>query len=76
LAGRDSNSTRPVRAWSEHGLVDELRLMVFPVVLGSGKRLFAETSNKKPLRLLDTKVVGEGIAIQIDEPTMAPNRAA
>jgi dihydrofolate reductase len=46
----------------ERDLVDELRLMVFPVVLGSGKRLFG-TSAKKPLRLVDSKVVGDGVAI-------------
>src|SRR5438045_3100105 len=44
-----------------------LRLMVFPVVLGSGKRLFGETTDKKPLRLADSKIVGDGIAIQIYE---------
>jgi len=47
----------------EQGLVDELRLMVFPVVLGAGKRLFDETSDKRTLRLSDSKVVGDGVAI-------------
>jgi dihydrofolate reductase len=47
----------------EHDLVDELRLMVFPVVLGTGKRLFGETSDKKALKLADSKVVGDGVAI-------------
>jgi dihydrofolate reductase len=48
-------------------LVDELRLMVFPVVLGSGKKLFAATSDKKPLRLTDSKIVGDGVAILVYE---------
>ncbi len=52
----------------EHDLVDQLRLMVFLVVLGEGKRLFGETSDKKSLRLVDSKVVGEGVAIVIYEP--------
>ena len=52
----------------EHDLVDQLRLMVFPVVLGSGKRLFGDTSDKKPLRLVDSKVVGDGVTILIYEP--------
>jgi dihydrofolate reductase len=52
----------------EHDLVDELHLMVFPVVLGSGKRLFGETSDKKTLRLVDSRVVGDGVAILIYEP--------
>jgi dihydrofolate reductase len=47
----------------ENDLVDELRLMVFPVVLGSGKRLFGETTDKKPLKLADSKTVGDGVAI-------------
>ena len=58
-------SARLVRALVEHDLVDELRLMVYPVVLGGGKRLFGETSGKKRLRLVDTKMVGEGVAILI-----------
>jgi dihydrofolate reductase len=51
----------------EHDLVDELRLMVFPVVLGSGKRLFGPRSDKLSLRLADSKIVGDGIAILIYE---------
>jgi dihydrofolate reductase len=47
----------------EHDLVDELRLMVFPVVLGTGKRLFGDPGEKKTLRLVDTKVVGDGVVI-------------
>jgi dihydrofolate reductase len=49
----------------ENDLVDELHLMVFPVVLGTGKRLFGETSDKKPLRLADSKTVGDGVAILV-----------
>jgi dihydrofolate reductase len=52
----------------ELDLVDEVRLMVFPVVLGAGKRFFGETSAKKPLRLSDSKIVGDGVAILIYEP--------
>ncbi|HXD57414.1 MAG TPA: dihydrofolate reductase family protein [Thermoleophilaceae bacterium] len=48
----------------ERDLVDELRLMVFPVVLGTGKRLFGETSEKKTLKLVDSRQVGkDGVAI-------------
>ena len=43
------------RTLIEHDLVDELRLFVFPVVLGAGERLFGETSGKKPLRLVDSQ---------------------
>jgi dihydrofolate reductase len=61
-------SARLVQTLIEHDLVDEIRLMVFPVLLGSGKRLFGETSDKKPLRLVDSKVVGDGVAILTYEP--------
>jgi dihydrofolate reductase len=55
----------------DQGLVDELRLMVFPVVLGAGKRLFGETGDKHGLRLVDSKTVGEGVAILTYEGTAA-----
>ena len=61
-------SARLVQTLIEHDLVDELRLMVFPVLLGSGKRLFGETLDKKPLRLTDSRTVGDGVAILIYEP--------
>ncbi len=61
-------SAQLVQALVEQGLVDELRLMVFPVVLGAGKRLFGETSDKRRLRLADSKIVGDGVAILTYEP--------
>jgi len=61
-------SAQLVQTLVEHDLVDEFRLMVYPVVLGSGKRLFGDTNDKKPLRLVDSKVVGDGVAILIYEP--------
>jgi dihydrofolate reductase len=56
-------SAQLAQALIEHDLVDELRLMVFPVVLGSGKRLFGETAGKKRLELVDTRTVGDGVLI-------------
>ena len=62
-----AGSARLVQALIDHDLVDELRLMVYPVVLGSGKRLFGKTSDKKALRLADSKVVGDGVQILVYE---------
>ena len=58
-------SAQLVQGLLEGGLVDELRLMVFPVVLGAGKRLFGETSDKRPLKLTDSRTVGDGVTIQV-----------
>jgi dihydrofolate reductase len=56
-------SAQLVQTLVEHDLVDELRLMVFPVVLGTGKRLFGDPGDKKTLKLVDSKVVGDGVVI-------------
>jgi dihydrofolate reductase len=61
-------SAQLVQGLIEHGLVDELRIMQFPVVLGSGKRLFGETSDKHSLKLTDSKIVGDGVAILVYTP--------
>jgi dihydrofolate reductase len=63
-------SPRLVQTLLEHDLIDELRVMVFPVVLGKGKRLFDGTSDKKRMRLKDSEIVGDGIAILIYEPVV------
>ena len=60
-------SRRLVQTLIENDLVDELHLMIFPVVLGTGKRVFGDTSDKKTMRLVDSKTVGEGIVILIYE---------
>lgn len=56
-------SAQLVQALLEDDLVDELRLMVFPVVLGTGKRLFGDTTDKKRMQLVESRTVGDGIAI-------------
>jgi dihydrofolate reductase len=53
------------QALLDQDLVDELRLMVFPVVLGAGKRLFGETSDKKTLKLVESQLVGDGVVILV-----------
>ena len=58
-------SAQLVQSLIENDLVDELRLMVFPVVLGSGKRLFGETTDRKRLQLSSSTVVGDGVAVQV-----------
>jgi dihydrofolate reductase len=69
--GRDivvHGSAQLVQTLLEHDLVDEMRLMVYPVVLGSGKRLFGETTDKKPLRLVDSKALDNGVTLLIFQP--------
>jgi dihydrofolate reductase len=57
------------RTLIEQDLVDEFRLVVFPVVLGAGERLFGETTDQKPMRLLDSRTIGDGLAVLTYEPT-------
>jgi dihydrofolate reductase len=54
-------SYRLARTLIDHDLIDELRLVVFPVMLGAGERLFGEANAQKPMRLVDTKRIGDGL---------------
>jgi dihydrofolate reductase len=58
-------SIRLVQELIENDLVDEIHLMTFPVILGTGRRLFGETTDKKPWKLAESMTVGEGIPITI-----------
>ena len=60
-----AGSRQLVHGLLERDLVDELRLMVFPIVLGSGRRLFGDTSDKKRLQLVESRTVGDGVLILI-----------
>jgi len=60
-------SAQLVQGLMQHGLVDQLNVMLFPVALGTGKKLFGETDDKTSLKLTDSKVVGDGVAILVYE---------
>jgi dihydrofolate reductase len=63
-----AGSATLVHSLIENDLVDELRLMVFPVMVGGGKRPFPESQQKKPFKLTDTHVFGSGVAVHTYEP--------
>ncbi|HEX5468469.1 MAG TPA: dihydrofolate reductase family protein [Gaiellaceae bacterium] len=60
------------RTLMQHGLVDEYRLLVYPVVLGAGRRLFAEGATPSALRLVESKRTGEGVTMNVYEPAGEP----
>src|SRR3954469_9165740 len=60
-------SHRLVQALLESDLVDQINLMVFPVILGTGKKAFEEQPERRRMRLKESKVVGEGVAVLIYE---------
>src|SRR5256714_2430359 len=64
-------SAQLVQALVANDLIDELRLMVFPVILGSGKKLFGGMDEKKSMKLISSQTVGDGVGILIYEPKQA-----
>jgi dihydrofolate reductase len=71
LSGQDilvAGSGQLVRKLMQHSLVDEFRLMVYPVILGGGKRLFPDGSDRLALSLVEAKPVGSGILTLIYQP--------
>jgi dihydrofolate reductase len=56
-------STRLVHTLLDHDLVDELRLIVFPVLVGAGERIFGQTSGRKPLRLVESRLLGDRLVL-------------
>jgi dihydrofolate reductase len=61
-----------IRTLMEHDLVDEYRLFIHPVVLGSGKRLFADGTTPAALRLTGTKTTSRGVVVHIYQPSGKP----
>jgi dihydrofolate reductase len=51
----------------ENDLVDQVNLMIFPVVLGTGKKIFGDYSDKKAMKLVESKIVGDGVVVLIYE---------
>lgn len=68
-----SGSPTLVRSLLQEDLLDELQLMIHPVVVGKGKRLFTEDVNLKRMKLIDTKVTGTGVVIVTYQPTKGEN---
>jgi dihydrofolate reductase len=58
-----AGSIRLAHSLIEHDLADELRLIIYPVVLGAGERLFGEASDRKPMRLRQAQTIGDSLAL-------------